>query len=261
LRGVEWQDFGKHWYGRWQMNNQLSDREILLEVIKTEKEALEKDGEAGFYPKRHYVIEKLQTKADGLLDENELEDLYFCFLRLRVLPRNIKRYDIIERSYTRLLPYFEKGYPYTSLNRLTGLLLFGYSDKDEVDHNNGYQDYDLFVKLLFKTESYTSIPGVLQGVKKQRLSEFARNDRICGRICKSLLSIGFIHGNPDSDYQRWIHQPSFWCLICILLLNGGKEAGDTLDIFRKSEKLPRFAEHMETLKRCEDAVGIIGSAS
>jgi hypothetical protein len=245
--------------------NEMSDREILLLLIKTEAEALATGQHNDFYTYHWHEIKKLAARAPKLLDENELADFYFyCQLNYNNVfgPELKNSYAYWEAAYQRIvtLGLLEKSIPsFRVFHRIEGLILFGYSDREKIASNSGYEEYLLYRNAYVKTHAYTSIPGVLG--KARQLYPFAQNGKVVERLCKSLLAVDFIHyrvyeDRPDyrEGYTFHVYEPWFWGLICIVLLSGSPMARETLARFRNNKNMPCFQEHMDTLKRCETAM-------
>jgi hypothetical protein len=242
----------------------MSDREILLLLIKTEAESLANGHHNDFYTYHWHEIKKLVARVPKLLDENERDDFYFyCQLNYNNVfgPELKNSYAYWEAAYQRIvmLGLLEKSIPsFRVFHRIEGLILFGYSDREKIASNSGYEEYLLYRNAYVKAHAYTSIPGVLG--KAKQLYPLAQNGKVVERLCESLLAVGFVHDRVYEDHPNYetnffrVYTPWFWGLICIVLLSDSPIAQETLARFRNNKNMPRFQEHMDTLKRCDTAM-------
>jgi hypothetical protein len=271
MRGILIFEAKREFPGKWSATmryhlNEMSDREILLLFIKTEAEAWENGQQNDLHVYHWHEIKNRVARAPKLLDENERVDFnFYCQLHYNNVfgPELKNSYAYWEAAYQRIvtLGLLEKSIPsFRVFHRIEGLILFGYSDREKIASNSGYEEYLLYRNAYVKAHAYTSIPGVLG--KAKQLYPFAQDEKVVERLCKSLLAVGFVHhrvyeDRPDyrEGYTFHVYEPWFWGVICIVLLSDSPIAQETLARFRNNKDMPCFQEHMETLQRCETAMG------
>lgn len=231
---------------------------LFKTLISTEERAVETGEQSGWYPSNWHKIDQYKRRATAVLDEPTLERFYYHLLHLGVVPgAEVKgTYSLLEKAYREHLPLMHKAHDgrlISSIQRLQGLMLFGFDHLAEVGRNDGLSDYLRYRSAYMIYQSYIHIPGML--AKPARFIPLANDRKLIERLCAIMGSLEFIHNDwhflseHESDFSPVYL--IFWAAIYTLLLSPWPEAASTINSFKSLTTLPLRATQMNTLARYE----------
>lgn len=196
-----------------------SPTEILETFIADEATHYPQGDQGSFYPQNHHLIGPLVPRAPKLLAPAARVELYFHLLRLGHFPaiKSAEELDLLLAAYTRLTPLLARGYPYCSLNRPTGLFVFGHDDHGPLAAATepGLDALLARRKSWSYFNSFSHMPGMLK--KQPKFLELSADASLVDRVTQTILRISLVD-DLTSRTSLW-----FWALVLLAIQD--KEAG------------------------------------
>lgn len=187
--------------------------EILESFIADEAAHFPKGEQGSFFPRNHHVIGPLVARAPKLLPPEGRVELYFHLLRLGNFPaiKSAEELDLLLAAYARVTPFFGRGYPYSSMNRPTGLFVFGFDDHGPLDTETEPGLDALLTRRKFwsSLNVYSHMPGMLK--KQPKFVELSADAALVDRVTKTLLRINLVD-DLTTRTSLW-----FWALILLAI--------------------------------------------
>ncbi|MEO8361361.1 MAG: hypothetical protein ABI672_15120 [Vicinamibacteria bacterium] len=247
------------------MSEKMADeavRDTYEMFIQNEDYLLSNPGDnacSNYYVSHWPAIHENVKRAPALLDGGRIRRLYFHLQRKALLPgKEIeKHYAEWEAAYREQMPLIGTTYRNTNMNRMQGLMVYGFDQLVELDRNDGFSDYALF-RGVWKTYSAFSRALNMLG-KPARLIGFSENEKITDRLCNLLRTIKFcpVDGwHPemkDNEVDLEIYSQAFWGSIFTLLLCSSPKASQLINEFKDCENLPHRSVMMRFLTEFETA--------
>lgn len=227
--------------------------DILREFIADEDRAFAERRQGKFWPRNHYLVSPLATKASKFLAPEEVVDFFFHYLRVTGAVPAVGEKDVqpLIEAYRRLLPHLDIGGVIQMAGRPEMLFIFGFDDTGTLPSGitGSAKELKERIKLVTQVGNYTSQPG-----QRDKMPRFARFADQAGRVLETLQHLHYWHDRRYGEDLYDIANLSFWGMVFIALLNETTRPALLADMFEGRYELVKRDQQMTMLNRYVETV-------
>ncbi len=231
-------------------------QELLDDIVEYEDQAQAAAANGTYHADLHSLITVARKSA--LLTPAVERRLYFHLLRKGEIPvpRDGAALAVLAGAYHDLMADAQRSNAKPAIERLAGMLLFGYWMNVRLDGGDvpDFARFQHWQAVLKQCGKYSHIPGML--AKPEKFAPFA-DDATATRILAALEALGFQHSDIAPDYPDNYSYTNleFWALVDIVLLNEHTRMLIVHAFLARLPALPLVENQLEILERFVSATG------
>ena len=227
--------------------------DILEDILEIEEQRFDA-GQQGCNGEEFEALIDTAKRAK-VLPVDRQRRLYFHILRQWSVPKKLGQAELplLLDAYSDVIASAHRGYPVIRLQRMHGLLHFGYAPGFDLDRA-APPDLEEFKRrrALWHAFNFQHLPGMLA-----KLAKFVPFSHEPATVTRLHALVGLVRFRT-SDYDGKTYSVfdfALWGMMTIVLLDTARRES-LLDAFAlEREHLPHFAEHVDVLKRIAAALG------